>query len=405
MNTKLKRVSTACAGALLLAACADLGQRLAPEAQPVLSAVSAAESYLLGRSQHMARRFDAAIASYTAALKADPAHVYARNGLATLYAEQGDFAKAIPIWQQLTREAQGKAGPDTAFLFSNLGYAQFLRGQYDHALSALEKACVLDPLNHRAWRHLGSALDKLGQADRAVLMYKQADALEKHDFKADYALARRSAAPAIDKALKAAPRADDAWAATEVRQLPNGMFELHRIPANQAAQAVAAMPGPAPAPAPVPAPVPVQQMALLPAIEPVVAPAVAPARALLEIRNGNGITGMARALSHQMDRDALRVVRLSNQRPFDVQRTRVEYQPPFREAAERLAKRFGSATVVEVANCKSADMRLLIGRDIIGRKFALRPVVREVPATYAEHQTRAVPSRDNGEDPTPKPGA
>ncbi|WP_182915659.1 LytR C-terminal domain-containing protein [Massilia cavernae] len=371
MNTKLKRLSAACTGAVLLAACAGLGQRMAPEARPVQAAASANESYVLGRSQHMARRYEVAAASYMAALQADARHVNARNGLATLYAEQGDFSKAIPIWQQLTREAEANAGPETAFLFSNLGYAQFLSGAYDQALSALEKACVLDPLNHRAWRRLGSALDKLGQVERAQLMYRQAEALEKHDVKADYALAQQPVPAAIGKALQAAPRAHDAWAATEVRQVASGMYELHRVPA----AAVAAVQ---------PAPSTQEQ-------------------ALLEIRNGNGITGMARALSRQMDRDTVRVVRLSNQRPFDVRQTRVEYQPAFRETAERLAERFGNATVVEVANCKSADMRLVIGRDIIHREFALRPVVRGLLATFVESQTRLVRARDNGDDLTPTP--
>lgn len=390
MNTKIKRLTTACAGALMLAACADLGRLAAAEVRPVQPVTSASEHYLIARSQHLARRFDAATASYTAALKSDPGHVNARNELATLYAEQGDFARAIPIWQQLTREAEGKAGPETAFLFSNLGYAQFLSGAYDQALSALEKACLLDPLNHRAWKHLGSALDKLGQADRAQLMYKQADALAKHDVKADYALAQQPVPDAIGKAMKATPRADGGWARTEVRQLANGTFELHRVPAAGAPQPPDQAPEPAPAPTP--------QLAILPATG-------SSEKALLEIRNGNGITGMARALSQQMDRDVLRVVRLSNQRLFDVQRTRVEYQPAFRDAAERLAERFGNATVVEVANVRSADMRLVIGRDLIGRKVALRPVLREAPATFAEHQTRPVRARDNGDEPPPLPGA
>lgn len=380
MKTKLKRLTTVCAGALLLAACADLGHRPeTSEQRPASASASANEAYVLGRSLHMARRFEAATASYMAALKADPRHVNARNGLATLHAEQGEFAKAIPIWLQLTREADGKAGPETAFLFSNLGYAHFLKGEYDNALSALEKACVLDPLNYRAWNHLGSALDKLGQPERAQLMYKQAAALREHDFKADYALAQRPVAPAIEKAVKAGPHPEEEWAKTEVRQLANGMFELHRIPAVVLARAEGT---------PVPLPI-----------------IAAPEMALLEIRNGNGVTGMAKALSAKMDPDTLRVVRLSNQRPFDVRQTRVEYQPAFREAAERLAERFGNAVAVEAGSVKQSDMRLVIGRDIVNRNFALKPAARELPATFVQHQTRPVGSRHNEEDPTLKPGA
>lgn len=391
MKTKLKRLTTVCAGAFLFAACADLGHRPVPDAQPPQASAAANEAYLLGRSLHMARRLDAATASYMAALNADPHHVNARNGLATLYAEQGEFARSIPIWQQLTQEAEGKAGPETAFLFSNLGYAHFLNGEYDNALAALEKACVLDPLNYRAWNHLGSALEKLGQPERAQLMYKQAAALREHDFKADYALAQRTVAPAIEKAVKASPRQEEAWATTQVRRLANGMFELHRIPAPTASRVDNT-------PAPSPLPVPPEQLAV---------PAVMAAqqRALLEIRNGNGVTGMAKALSMKMDKGSLRVVRLSNQRPFDVRQTRVEYHPAFREAAERLAERFGNAVVVEAGSVKPANMRLVIGRDIAGRNFALKPVAERLPATFVEHQTRRVGSRHNEEDQPLKPGA
>lgn len=391
MKTKLKRMTAVCAGAFLFAACANLGHRAVPSAQPPQASALANEAYVLGRSLHMARRFEGATASYLAALRADPHHVNARNGLATLYAEQGEFAKAIPIWQQLTQEAEGKAGPETAFLFSNLGYAHFLSGEYDNALAALEKACVLDPLNYRAWSHLGSALEKLGQPERAQLMYKQAAALREHDFKADYALAQRSVAPAIEKAVKAIPRQDEAWATTEVRRLANGMFELHRIPAPTVAGADGT-------PALSPLPIPSEQLAVLPVV-------ATKERALLEIRNGNGVTGMAKALSAKMDTGSLRVIRLSNQRPFDVRQTRVEYHPAFREAAERLAERFGNAVVVEAGSVKPANMRLVIGRDIAGRNFALKPVTNELPATFVEHQTRPIGSRHNEEDKTLKPGA
>lgn len=369
MNTNLKRLAALCAGGMLIA-CADFGQPVQGPAAPAPAAASATDSYLVGRSQHLARRYALAAVSYMAALKADPAHVNARNGLATLYAEQGEFVKAIPIWEQLTMQASAKAGPESAFLFSNLGYAHFLNGEYEKALSALEQACLLDPLNHRAWQHLGSALEKLGQDERAQLMYQQARALQAHDFKADYAIAPKAGVAAIESAVQAVARPEPGWATTEVRQTAGGIFELRRI----AAPAMADMP---------PGPVPDAQ-----------AVAIA-ARAQLEIRNGNGVTGMARALSQKMDDASVRVVRLSNQKGFKVRLTRVEYQGAFRDAAERLAKRFGHATVVQVDQCRSADLRLIIGRDLINGKFGLRPALLAVPATFVQNQTHPSHARDN----------
>ena len=325
-----------------LLACADSSYRAAPARVAAPTFASADEAYLVGRSQHMAMRFDDAVRSYQSALRLMPSHVNARNGLATLYAERGEFGEAISLWQAITTTINDQAGAETAFLFSNLGYAQFLHGDYQAALTALEKACLLDPLNHRAWKHLGSALDKLGQHERAQQMYKQAATLQQHDFKADYALAPKAGIAAIDSAVAATPD-EGQWAQTQVEQTGSGMFVLRRIPAR----------------APVAKPTGVAALA-----QPV------DAHTLLEIRNGNGVTGMARSLAGTMSGSDMRVVRLSNQKGFGVQHTRVEYQPEFRDAAERLAARFGAASVVPVPNVERADVRLVIGRDLIEQKPA-----------------------------------
>src|SRR5690606_2717584 len=100
---------------------------------------------------HLAGRHDEAIAAYRSVLATAPRHVRARNALAASYARQGDFAQAIPIWRALTEEQAAGRGPDGAYLFANLGYAYFLGGDYDKAVAALERACLLDPLDHRAW--------------------------------------------------------------------------------------------------------------------------------------------------------------------------------------------------------------------------------------------------------------
>src|SRR5690348_8108856 len=115
-----------CSGAML-AACSSM----AVHADPTRAAVAAADdNYVRGRNYHLARRYDDAIAAYQAALRADGSHVNARNGLAIAYAEQRDFARAVPIWRALTRDATMSSGIGTAFLYGNLGHAYFLNGQY-----------------------------------------------------------------------------------------------------------------------------------------------------------------------------------------------------------------------------------------------------------------------------------
>lgn len=371
-TTTLKKLSILCSGAMLLA-CADLNLGV-PLAWHAGAAASADAAYLAGRQQHLAQRHDEAAKSYRAALALDDGHINARNGLAALYAEQGDFAQAIPLWRRLTDKATMASGPGTAFLFSNLGYAYFLSGDYANAQTALEKACLLDPLNHRAWQRLGESLQKLGQEERAQQMLRQAAALRQHDFRADYATAGGSASSAIDTAVKAKARPDPGWAAVDLHVAPDGMLELKRTPAASLAGAAANLAVPASAAASA------RLAALAPppsAPDPMPAPAApsVPRLALLEIRNGNGVTGMARALSRQVADSDLKVVRLSNDKGFKVRMTRVEYHPDYREAAERLAQRFASARAVQIDNAKPSHLRLVLGHDLRG-KVALRPVVR-----------------------------
>ena len=92
----------------------------------------------------------------------------------------------------------------------------------------------------------------------------------------------------------------------------------------------------------------------------------------LEIRNGNGVTGMARALARQLDAPGLRVTRLSNQPGFAVRHTRIEYDAAHVDAARRLAQRVGSVHLQEVERSAPANLRLVLGRDLAHYGTALR---------------------------------
>lgn len=324
MTPLLTRLTAACAGAMLLA-CAGVVQRGAG-APP-----SAEESYLLARSHHLAQRPASALPLYQAALRASPAHANARNGLAALYAEQGQLDLAIPIWEEMTA-----AAPESgeAHLFVNLGHAYLLRGDSARAQAMLEQACLRDPLNPRAWDHLGTALANLGQHKRAKAMQRQAAALRRHDIESDYAVARGAASPAIGEALRAAREDGQRWARTEIERDGNGVFILRRIEPEGAAPIAAAPPD-------------------------------FPGNVLFEISNGNGVTGMARALSGEVGQGSGRQVRVTNQRGFGVKYTRVEYKAAFKVEAERLAGQFGASRVVPVGKTARADVRLVLGRDFV----------------------------------------
>jgi hypothetical protein len=92
---------------------------------------------------------------------------------------------------------------------------------------------------------------------------------------------------------------------------------------------------------------------------------------------------VARSLSRKPCDAGPRVVRLSNEKGFKVEQTRVEYLQGFRAAATRLAGRFANATVLEVASGQSADLRLVIGRDMLRSQLDARRIVKAALARTA----------------------
>ncbi|MBB6134248.1 tetratricopeptide (TPR) repeat protein [Massilia aurea] len=245
----------------------------------------------------------------------------------------------------LNAALQADAGPDAAQRFVTLGSASLRSGDYDAARVALERACLLDPLVAHSWELLGEALAALGQEARARQMLRQAASLRQYDLRADFAATGgQTGVAALGQAMAALqPTPQPGWAQAQIHVGADGMMELRRIPAS--------------------APV------LQSAVQPLPLP---PAVARLEISNGNGVTGMARALARQIDAPSLRVTRLSNQPGFAVRHTRIEYDAAHVDAARRLAQRVGSVHLQEVDHRAPANLRLVLGRDLAPRGAMLR---------------------------------
>lgn len=339
MHFSVKYLGLACTGALLFACAGGARQGVAPSARP--SQQTADSFYLAGRSEHHAHRLDAARGAYLQALQLEPGHVNAGNGLAVLYAAQGDYRQAIALWRKLSSVVRSSSG--SAFLHRNLGYAYFLAGEFEPALAALEKACLLDPPNPLAWRYLGGVLEKMGQGERAALMFRQAQSLQEHDVGADYALARRQGA---------AGAWPEAMAYTEVKPAGPGQVRVQRV-------ATAGT-----------------------AIKPEVAPMPGDGEhdvVRLEIRNGNGVAGMAAATARIVGDARLQVIRVTNEGNFQVAVTRVEYGGGQELAARALARRLGASETVAQSSCRPSDLRLILGRDLPGAAAVRRRYLKSAP--------------------------
>ncbi|MDZ5633043.1 LytR C-terminal domain-containing protein [Janthinobacterium sp. GMG1] len=333
MRLTISRLAAACA-CLGLAACTT---QLAHAPLPQWPDADAA--YVAGRQHFERGDLPAAQAAYEQALRAAPRHVNARNGLAVLHAQRGEHDAAIAHWLALTREASPPQ-PQQAYLFSNLGHAYSLSGRDAQALTALEQACLLDPLNALAWQHLAQVLERLGQHARAVVMRRQAQSLQEHDLRRDLAVLRSEAPPQAVPVAAPLPDAP-AMARIDITQT-DGMARLQRVP--------------------------VAARGVLAAMAERSMPAAAVTRPRLEIVNGNGVPGLAAALARSLAGAPVQVVRLANETSFQVARTRVEYRPAQEQAARQLARQLGLQVQTQVqtqaADCPASELRLVLGRDL-----------------------------------------
>ncbi|GGY93218.1 tetratricopeptide repeat protein [Pseudoduganella plicata] len=345
-------VRAACLGSLLLGCTAPRPDLPAQAVAPAAPFGTADGYYTLGRSEHAAAHPPLARRAYEAALRLDPAHRGARNGLAVLLAEGGDYAGAIALWRKLLTQSAGLPSAEQGFLLGNLGYALYLQGEREEAVTVLMWACVRDPLQPVAWEHLGAVLQSLGQTDLALQMMRQARMLRTHDLRGDYAVAGGTAPAAVPVERVQDP---SLWpgdlARTEVRAVGAALVEVHRV-APQVAAAVS-VPGPKLVSAALPVSAPAA---------PVDAPAQGGLR--LEISNGNGVRGMAAAWAR--DRKVTDIgwksVRLTNTRPFAVPVTRLEYGAQGEEVARLLSQRLGLPAPRAAADAR-ADLRIVLGWD------------------------------------------
>jgi tetratricopeptide (TPR) repeat protein len=205
------------------------------------------------------------------------------------------------------------------------------------AISALERACLADPLNAAHWARLAAALDADGQRERAARLYQQAATLSVHDARRDYALlaeANGKAAPRVQvEAYATLPR-------TQVQQVDAAMVQVVRLPASAAALPVAASTS-----------------------DPVAGAVMAAKPVRLEISNGNGITGAAARLARALDVDGVKAVRLTNVKNFNVPRTRIEYPQAQQQMAATLSQRLGVPLKVRRVALPDTDLRLVLGHD------------------------------------------
>lgn len=320
--------------ALSITGCALPLQKQAdpPAVQPVLTVrhgVSAEGMRRLGRYFEGQARHEQAIAAYREALERDPLSVDAYTGLGMAFAALGRHEEAIRQFQ-----AAAVLAPHEAYVHNNLGYAYLLGGANEQAVKALEEATRLEPRHEKSRENLRIAQGRLT------------------------AMATASPRPVPAQSAQAATVvAAETTPGLSLVEVAPQVFEL-RASARQ--RKIEAKP-----------------LAPLPQNEPRVAPEPrpAPARSFkLEVSNGNGVLGLAKRTARELASAAVRIARLTNQRPFEQARTEVQYRDGYAaEAAELAGQLEHGAQIVPNNNlARGVDVRLVLGKDVQRQAVVVR---------------------------------
>ncbi|MFZ2854086.1 MAG: tetratricopeptide repeat protein [Rhodocyclaceae bacterium] len=319
---------------LSLAACQSLqteGQtyRLAPAEQVRHGASRLEALYAIGRYQQGQRRYEAAAEAYTRLLALDPGHAEVRNALGVVLAGLGRNDAAVVELEKAVANA-----PRSASIRNNLGYAYLLQGKPGEAVKTLEIAAQLDPANLRVHDNLAMAKARGSEVHPAV-------------------------ASILDIARKTPPESPDTPSdGARLVPLAANVFAL-QLPALPLRPTMKGLPSTVGQPV-------VQGSTEVPIRQAGAIASVGPAKAQrLEVANGNGVTGLAREMSGLLESTGYAHVRKTNEIPYRMPATEIQYRPGFEPQARDLQTTLRRAIPLVASTQLRADVqvRLLLGKD------------------------------------------
>jgi tetratricopeptide (TPR) repeat protein len=298
--------------------------------------------YKMGRYYQEQNRYDLAISTYKKVLAADHGFVEALNGLGVVYSRQGKYREAIAEFQAAIQQA-----PAATHLYSNMGYAYYLQGQYAESVVALKQATLLDPSNQLAINNLGLANVKAGNNSTSAQVFAQTYSGHITDI-AQAAIGQSDAQqltlpkdmgvthsaitlPSIPVAVAGVSVAESS---VQLVQVAPHVYELHHK----------------------------QTLSDLPKIVTV----EMPSNVKIEVSNGNGVTGMASTVGRFLRAQGYPTARLTNQKPFQVNLTQIQYRDGHELEAQALrANLLGAPELVQRDDLHSnVSIRLVLGKDV-----------------------------------------
>ena len=390
---KLRPIVAFLIGAGLLQACSAPPTRQELGMQAVMrvrhsSDQTAATYYQLGKYHQEHGDLELAVTAYTHSIALDGRQVEPRNALGAALAGQGRLEEAKSVLLQLIADYPAMAHP-----YNNLGYVYFMQGNYSAAVTTLQHALALDAGYERARNNLDAAQaavarhaepaatapvlaavpDKAGsipaaaQAPAPTAREEEAPAA----LTADLAPVQPASTTLVPTDPALAPPEAQARVSVDPALAPPSEVALERIVPKLNEPALQAVTERAPTERPpVPAPV---------ATAPPAAPAVPGKAPRLEIANGNGVTGMAKRARRMLGLSGIAVSRLTNERPYRQQITKIQYRLGFQREAKALQDALKGHALMVVANDLSpaSDVRLVLGKDAVAHMASIEGMSRE----------------------------
>ncbi|MEQ1667565.1 MAG: tetratricopeptide repeat protein [Sulfuriferula sp.] len=313
--------------------------------------------YQLGRYYQGQNRYEQAVLAYQKALAADNSFAEARNGLGVIYSIQGNYAEAIAVLKLATQQA-----PKAAHIYNNLGYAYYLQGQNNDAIAALSVAATLDPGNQRALNNLGLAYAKAGNNTDAIIAFTQAlttPHITERGIATENKMENKDASQAVTPTQTAQLDAPVERLAPQSLALPKDRGVISRVATTTVpliesqVKAVQVAPN-------------VYELRQQPVLSVQVAATPNTVQTKLEIANGNGITGMAKRVNAFLHGQGYLTQRITNQKPYKVQITQIQYRSGHQMEAQRLQARLPKQSDLVQNNemHENINVRIVLGKNI-----------------------------------------
>lgn len=326
--------------------------------------------YQIGRNYQKNGNYSYAAIAYQKSLQLDPGYTKSITGLATVYADQKLYVIAIPLFEQVV-----KLEPN-AINYNNLGYVYYLNNQHEEANRVLTQAIMLEPDYLQAQKNL--ALVSNNQP--AIVNTVSNDNLENTE-------AGQAINAEIDTSTMQLPtigsqeikpdmvnNAVEPNSELKIVQPGSSVYELTPKPvATNAANdtssgnlqdttAVVAISGGITFKH-----IPVIKKLFDLASNQMASFNISNSNQIVEIVNGNGLKGMARAVASKFQENSTIQTKVANAKRFNQMKTHIQYKTGYRDDAVNLNHHLLNKPYLVRNDSLPSDvaLRLVLGRDLL----------------------------------------